>query len=200
MMVGLFVWHNEEKNNIVIVVFLFSFTYMIMPHNMMILCFRLQYFHVPIVLWFLHSTLVVSSYIDVVLTLSIKHNISTWHRCKNCKRLFQLSWTKWYIHQHILWLHIYIYGLRWQRGVPSQLMATICLAITVIYGWNETLCPHFLSSNGKKTLFTRWQMGLNQKYRSSYLVLLWFIWKHITLQQPRLRKHLAVIWQGYPLH
>ena len=41
-----------------------------MPYNMTLLYFRLPYFHV--MLYFLHSTSVLSFYIDVVLTVSIR--------------------------------------------------------------------------------------------------------------------------------
>ena len=40
-----------------------------MPHNMIILYFRLPYFHVSNSVWFLYSILVLSIYIDAVLTL-----------------------------------------------------------------------------------------------------------------------------------
>ena len=49
----------------------YCFTYIFMPHNMMILCFRLPHFSMSqIVLHFLYSTSVLSFYIDVILTLS----------------------------------------------------------------------------------------------------------------------------------
>ena len=47
--------------------------YILMPHNMIIINFRLPNFQVSkIMLYFLHSTSVLSFYIDVVLTLSIE--------------------------------------------------------------------------------------------------------------------------------
>ena len=53
--------------------FLLRFTYILMPHNMMILYFRLPYFHVSNSALFLHSISVLSSYIDVDLTLSNRY-------------------------------------------------------------------------------------------------------------------------------
>ena len=54
-------------------IFLLRFTYILMPHNMMILYFRLPYFHVSNSALFLHSISVLSSYIDVDLTLSNRY-------------------------------------------------------------------------------------------------------------------------------
>ena len=47
-----------------------------MFYNMTILDFRLPYFHVSNSALFLHSTLVLSFYIDVALTLSIWFGVS----------------------------------------------------------------------------------------------------------------------------
>ena len=48
-------------------VFEYVFTYILMPHNMIILYFHLPYFHVSKMLYVLHSTLVLSYYMGVLL-------------------------------------------------------------------------------------------------------------------------------------
>ena len=58
------------ENNIFNVFFI-MFSYTLMPHNIILINFRLPYFHVLISALFLHSILVFSFYIYVVLTLSI---------------------------------------------------------------------------------------------------------------------------------
>ena len=55
-----------KENNVVV----FYFFHILMPYNI-ILYFHLLIFMSQIVLYFLHSTSVLSFYIDVVLTLSI---------------------------------------------------------------------------------------------------------------------------------
>ena len=57
------VWHN-------LFIVLLCFIYIVVSHNMIILYFRLPCFHVSNSTSFLHSTLVLSFYIDVFLTLS----------------------------------------------------------------------------------------------------------------------------------
>ena len=65
MIVDLLVSHNGEQ---LFHCFWLCFTYILMPHNMIILYFRLLYYHVSNSAQFLHSTFVLSFYIDVVLT------------------------------------------------------------------------------------------------------------------------------------
>ena len=64
---SIFFWHNGE---LLFHCFLLRFTYILMPHSVIILYYRLPYFHVSNNALFLHSTLVLSFYIDIVLTLS----------------------------------------------------------------------------------------------------------------------------------
>ena len=49
-------------------VYKYFFTYILMPHNMIILYFHLPYFHVSKMLYVSHGTLVLSYYIGVLLT------------------------------------------------------------------------------------------------------------------------------------
>ena len=68
MIVGLYVWHNGEQ---LFHCFRPCFTHILMPQGMIVLYFRLPCFHVSNGTLFLHSTLVLSFYIDAILTLFI---------------------------------------------------------------------------------------------------------------------------------
>ena len=79
---GNLVWNDNgfvsfTKWRITFSLLLSSFTYILMPHNVAIIYFRLPFSMSQIVLYFLHCTLVLSFYTDVVLTRSI-HNLSYW--------------------------------------------------------------------------------------------------------------------------
>ena len=65
MIVGLYVWYKGKQRFCCFWLFL-----ILMPHNVIMIHFRLTYFMSQIVLYFLHSTSVLSFYMDVVLTLS----------------------------------------------------------------------------------------------------------------------------------
>ena len=79
---GNLVWNDNgfvsfTKWRITFSLLLSSFTYILMPHNVAMIYFRLPFSMSQIVLYFLHCTLVLSFYTDVVLTRSI-HNLSYW--------------------------------------------------------------------------------------------------------------------------
>ena len=57
---------------------LICFTYIVKPHNVIILYFPFPNFMSPIMLYFLHSRFVFSFYIEVVFTLSIYMYITHW--------------------------------------------------------------------------------------------------------------------------
>ena len=65
-------WHKFDimENNFFIVLLNYDSTYILGHHNMIMLYFHWPYFHVSNCV-FLHSTLVLSFYIDVVLTISV---------------------------------------------------------------------------------------------------------------------------------
>ena len=69
-MVDLQVWHHGKQH---FQCFWSCFTYILMPHNVFVLYFRLPYFHVSSTcsVLFLHSTLVLSFNIYVIVTLSL---------------------------------------------------------------------------------------------------------------------------------
>ena len=55
------------------IVFDYDFTYVLVSHNMIMPWFHLPYFYVSKMLYFSHSTLVLSVYMDIILTLYITH-------------------------------------------------------------------------------------------------------------------------------
>ena len=72
MIVGLYVWHNEEHLfHYLGYISTYVFTYTLMIHNIIIPSYYLLHFHVQNSALFWKSNLVLSLYIDVVLTLSI---------------------------------------------------------------------------------------------------------------------------------
>ena len=84
MIVGLYVWHNEEHLfHCLGYISTYVFTYTLMIHNIIIPSYYLLHFHVQNSALFWKSNLILSLYIDVVLTLSMSMSFVLCYGCVN---------------------------------------------------------------------------------------------------------------------